>query len=248
VAGVKIIDVHTHVGPWMFPIRPATIDDLMHAARGAGIEICVTSSVEAIVYDFREGNAALAADLERTAACYGYVVVNPHYLEESLAEIERYRRHPKFIGMKLHHEQQVYAMDEPAVARLVEEADRFGWPVLAHIFSVTAAAHLRALARRFTALPFIMAHMGGAQWRQAIPLVADTPNVYLDPCSSYSETGKVELAVRQAGAGRVVFGSDATLFNPWFTRGMVDGAAIDDAARRRIYWDNARAIFGDRLP
>ena len=30
-------------------------------------------------------------------------------------------------------------------------------------------------------------------------------------------------------AGRVVFGSDSTLFNPWFTRGMVDGAAIDDA-------------------
>jgi hypothetical protein len=231
----------------MFPIRAATIDDLMTAARAAGIEICVASSVEAIVYDFRGGNAALAADLERTAACYGYVVVNPHYLDESLAELERYRAHPKFVGVKLHHEQQAYAMDEPAVARLVEEADRLRWPVLAHIFSVAAAVHLRTLARRFATLPFIMAHMGGAQWRQAIPLVADTSNIYLDPCSSYPETGKVEMAVTQAGAGRVVFGSDATLFNPWFTRGMVDGAAIDDAVRRRVYSENARTIFGARL-
>jgi predicted TIM-barrel fold metal-dependent hydrolase len=232
----------------MFPIRAATIDDLVAAARAAGIDACVTSSVEAIVYDFREGNAALAADLERTPACYGYVVVNPHYREESLAELRKYERHTKFIGMKLHHEQQAYSMDDPAVASLVELAAELRWPVLAHIFSVTAAAHLRVLARRFAALPFIMAHMGGAQWRHAIPLVADTPNIYLDPCSSYPEAGKIELAVQQAGATRVVFGSDATLFNPWFTRGMVDGAAIDDTTRRRIYADNAQAIFGERLP
>jgi predicted TIM-barrel fold metal-dependent hydrolase len=231
----------------MFPIHAETVDDLLVVERAAGIDVCVTSSASAILYDFREGNAELAADLERTQGCFGYVVVNPHYLDESLAELERYRGHPKFVGMKLHHEQQAYAMDEPAVERLVREAARLRLPVLAHTFSLTAAAHLRALARRFEALPFIMAHMGGAQWRQAIPHVADTPNIYLDPCSSYSETGKVELAVREAGAGRVVFGSDATLFNPWFVIGMVESAAIDDGARRQIYWDTAQAIFGGRL-
>jgi predicted TIM-barrel fold metal-dependent hydrolase len=199
------------------------------------------------VYDFREGNAEFAAVLARHEGCFGYIVVNPHYLEESLAELETYWRHPRLIGMKLHHEQQAFSMDEPSVARLVEEAERLRLPVLVHTFSVAAAIHLRALARRCPGLPFIMAHMGGAQWRQAIPVVADTPNIYLDPCSSYSEAGKVELAVGQAGPGRVVFGSDATLFNPWFTRGMVDDAALDEATRRRIYWDNARAIFGERL-
>jgi predicted TIM-barrel fold metal-dependent hydrolase len=244
---MRIIDIHTHAGGWMFPMRPASLDDLLAIERAAGIDTCVVSSASAIVYDFREGNADLADGLSGRAGCFGYVVVNPHYLEESLAEMACYARHPKFIGLKLHHEQQAFAMDEPPVARLVEEAARVHWPVLAHTFSTAAAAHLRALARRHPALPFVMAHMGGAQWRHAVPLVADTPNIFLDPCSSYPETGKVELAVELAGRHRVVFGSDATLFNPWFTRGMVEGAAIDDDARRRIYWDNARAIFGDRL-
>ncbi len=242
-----IIDIHTHVGRWMFPLHAESMEDLLVMERAAGIDVCIASSASAIVYDFQEGNALLAADLERSRGCLGYVVVNPHYLDESLSELETYRNHPRFVGMKLHCDQQAFSLDEPSVVRLVERAAEMRWPLLVHTFSLTTAAQLRVLARGVPEIPFIMAHMGGAQWRQALAHVADTPNIYLDPCSSYSDAGKIETAVALAGPGRVVFGSDATLFNPWFVRGMVDSAVLDEDVRRRIYWDNAHVIFGDRL-
>lgn len=244
---MEIIDVHTHAGRWMFSMRPHTFQELAAMERAAGIDVFVVSSAKAIVYDFVEGNAELAAALEGQPGAFGYVVVNPHYLELSLQELARYRHHPRFIGMKLHGDQQGFALEETAVGRLVEAAAQAGWPVLVHTFSVATALQLRELARRFAGHPFIMAHMGGAQWRAAIPVVAEMANVYLDPCSSYPHAGKIEAAVAAVGPERVLFGSDASLFDPWFVRGVVESANLDAAVRRRIYRDNALAVFGKQL-
>lgn len=244
---MPIIDVHTHVGRWMYPIRESTMDDLVAMEHRAGVDVCVVSSASAIMYDFKEGNRLLAEELERYPQCLGYVVVNPHYVEESLQELATYRQHPRFAGVKLHGDQQGFALDDRRVARLIEAVAAIGWPVLVHTFSAQAATQLRDLAHRFPTLAFIMAHMGGADWPVAIAKVADVPNIYLDPCSSYAHAGKLETAVAMVGANRVVFGSDATLFNPWFVRGMVESAALDESTRRRIYFDNAVALFGERL-
>jgi predicted TIM-barrel fold metal-dependent hydrolase len=67
--------------------------------------------------------------------------------------------------------------------------------------------------------------------------------VYLDPCCSYADRGKLEAAVRVVGSKRIVFGSDAMLFNPRFVMGMIESAAIGSSDRQLIYADNAKEIF-----
>src|SRR5690554_5762607 len=99
---MEIIDVHTHIGRWMFPISSSTIDDLVNLERQCGVKKCIISSTSAILYDFREGNEELSTQLEKYPGfCYGYIVVNPHYLQESLNEIEKYKNNQNFIGVKL---------------------------------------------------------------------------------------------------------------------------------------------------
>ncbi|HHY47475.1 MAG TPA: amidohydrolase [Firmicutes bacterium] len=242
---MNIVDVHTHVGKWMFPIQRADIDDLVAIERQCGISKCVISSSSAILYDFIEGNSLLARQLDKyRGLCYGYVVVNPHYLDESLNEIEKYSRDPRFVGVKLHPDQQAFSLKDRAVARIVDRAHEHRMPLLVHTFSAAAAAHLTELAGQHRDLPIIMAHMGGAEWESAVKYAEKAENIYLDPCCSYADRGKLEAAVRAVGAGRVVFGSDAVLFNPRFVIGMIESAEIEESDRQLIYRDNAMRIFG----
>jgi predicted TIM-barrel fold metal-dependent hydrolase len=241
---VEIVDVHTHVGRWMFPIQQASMEDLVNTERECGISKCIISSTSAILYDFVEGNVSLAHQLRRYSGfCYGYVVVNPHYLQESLQEIRKYSNHPGFVGVKLHPDQQEFSLKNPSVIQIVDEAFVHHMPLLVHTFSSIAAAHLVEIAEKYPDLPIIMAHMGGAEWRLGIEYASRVKNVYLDPCCSYADRGKLEAAVRVVGSKRIVFGSDAMLFNPRFVMGMIESAAIGSSDRQLIYADNAKEIF-----
>ncbi len=71
----------------------ATLDRL-------GMSGLVVSHMLAIGPDFRKGNELVARATERHAGrLFGYVTANPHYVAESVPELERCFQHPGFIGM-----------------------------------------------------------------------------------------------------------------------------------------------------
>ena len=239
---MQIIDVHGHIGAWMFPTRCSTVKHLKAYMNGCGIERMVVSYSSAITYDFVEGNQRLAEAIEGENDISGYIVLNPHYVRESLAELGKYKNNPKFVGVKLHPEQQVYRLIHQNVLELLETVSNLQLPVLVHTFP--GQTHdLCEVAKKFPQIKFIMGHMGGNDWINGIEAAKNVANIWLEPCSSFPDVGKINRAVEAVGAERVLFGTDSTLLNPCFIWGMLQDAGLDQEQLRAIAYRNAQTVF-----
>lgn len=239
---MKVIDVHVHTGKWMFPIKSNSVAEIVEYMRLYDIEKSVVSSSSAITYNFIEGNANLARDLKRVDNLWGYIVLNPHYLKESLNELGKYASDPKFVGVKLHPEQQTFRLRWKNSKKLFERIADLHLPVLVHTFP-DQVDDLCEVAREFPSVKIIMGHMGGNDWLGGIEKTADLENIFLEPCCSFPEADKIHAAVKAVGPERFVFGSDSTLLNPGFVLGMFADAELNEEERARIAYQNALQIF-----
>ncbi|MCY3761310.1 MAG: amidohydrolase family protein, partial [Gemmatimonadetes bacterium] len=78
---------------------------------------------------------------------------------------------------------------------------------------------------------------------QAIAAARANANYYLETCSTFRQPGVVERLVAEAGADRVIFGSDTPLMDPRPQLGKIVTADIDAAAKRLILGGNARRLL-----
>lgn len=238
------IDIHAHYGHWPYGAARHDIDTLLGSLQKAQIELCCLSSAKAITCNIQEGNRELFDTIESHKQLAGQVVINPHFVTESLEEIRKYGNHPKFVGLKLHPSYSGEPCDSRGHREIIGAyCDIFQKPVLIHTFEIEAARAVIRLAKDFYPLPFIMAHMGGPDWKETVDEAAELGNIYFEPASSLPFFDKVAYAVQRAGAKRFLFGTDLTLFDPWFSIGMIDAAEIDEKIKKQIYRENALAVL-----
>lgn len=240
---MKFIDVHTHINRWMFPIPDYDNKSLMTLMDRNNIIYSIISSGLALEYDFITGNHVLFRTIADEERLFGYAVLNPHYLEESLQELDRYSRNPKCVGVKLHPETHGYNIAGKAARKLFERIAELGLPVLVHCFGVEQVRNLAQTADLFTSVKIIMGHMGGNCWPEGIEAACGRSNIYLEPCSSYPESDKIGQAVQAIGADRMVFGTDSTLLNPAFVLGMLFDADLTEDDREKMAYRNAASLF-----
>jgi len=245
---MPIFDVHGHIGVWPFPIPACDVSDVQALMRRHGIGACLVSSAKAIVYDMEEGNAELAEAIRDAEGVYGYVVVNPNYLDRSRAELDRYYARSKLVGAKIHPSYSRTPIGANSMRALVAEVARRGRPLLIHCWGEGEVAAAGRLAMEFPSLAIILGHGGGGAWREGAQAAAEHPNLYVEFCCSVAHKGKIAEAVRVAGPGKVLFGSDLTLLDPGYTLGLVQDAGLDEAKTRMILWDNARNLFRKWMP
>ncbi len=174
----------------------------------------------------------------------------PAFLREEIARC-RVGLEGGLRGIKL--ECATSARDE-RVDPVAEEAGRRNVPLLHHAWDTrtmgalqgdvvqTSPADIAALARRFPRTRIVMAHLAGVGCIGVLE-VKPLPNVWVDTSGGQPFAGFVAYAVRHLGAGRVLFGSDATGRDFGAQLGRVTGAAISETARRRILWENARNLL-----
>lgn len=238
-----IIDVHGHLGPWPFPMCHPDSSCVRRLANRWGISKTILSHTKAIVNDFVEGNAELAAEIDGSDNLYGYVTINPSYPKESLEQIDRYLHLPSFKGVKFHPGYARVSIDSPSVFELISRfADRK--PVmLIHTWSRGEPTKVGKIAERFPQMSFIMGHGGGDAWREANEVIKNTRNTYTEFCDSNAEPGKVRLTVDAVGRDRVLFGSDAGLFDPGFCVGLYEEARLTQEEQQAILQDNALRLF-----
>jgi predicted TIM-barrel fold metal-dependent hydrolase len=158
--------------------------------------------------------------------------------------MERYAAHPQFVGYKIHTSYSGTAMGEPRMAALFEAMAEAPRPLLIHTWGAAAVRALAGLAERHPQLPIIAAHAGGDAWRAAIAAAQTQPNLWLDFAMSTPERTRIERAVAALGGERVLFGSDATLFDPQYMLSCFKEARIPEELRPRVMGGNAARLFG----
>jgi predicted TIM-barrel fold metal-dependent hydrolase len=210
----------------------------------AGIDKMVVSHCDAIFFDTKAGNDALAAAMRtHPGRILGYVAFTSAYFGPAvLDEIDRCVFDHGMCGLKI-YSHGGRSVAEPPMWPIVQRAAELGLPVLAH----ATAAEIEILAQQVPEATFLIAHLGeqpGANMWQALDMARSHPNVILDLTSSQVYAGMVESCVATVGAERIVFGTDMPLLEPQVQIQKVHAAQIDPVARQQILGGNAARHFG----
>jgi predicted TIM-barrel fold metal-dependent hydrolase len=177
----------------------------------------------------------------------GFVYLNPKHTDESLRELDRCVRDGPMVGIKLW---VAVRCNERCLDPIVEHAVRLRVPVLQHTWTKVTGnlpgesipTDLAELARRHPKASFIAAHVGG-DWESGIRAIRAVPNVSAEVCGSDPTAGMVEMAVRELGAARVIYGSDIGGRSFASQLAKVHGADVPDDAKRLILRENLRRLL-----
>src|SRR5437867_10848960 len=179
---------------------------------------------------------------------YGSVYLSPSYLDFSLEEFDRCVRDGPMVSVgELEADKRCNA---PELDPIVEQAVSMKAPILQHTWlkvggnepGESTPNDLVELAGRHPQAAIICGHAGG-DWERGIRVVRATKNVSIELAGFDPTSGVVEMAVRELGAERVIFGSDAGGRSFASQLGKVMGAEIPEAARKLILGENLRRML-----
>jgi len=183
----------------------------------------------------------------RPDRAYGFVYLNPNYLQSSLDEFDRFVRDGPMVGVKLLVAKRC---NSPELDPIVEKASVMKAAILQHTWlkvggnlpGESSPYDIVELAARHPHVPLICGHTGG-DWELGIRVIRSTGNLYAGLAGSNPTSGFVEMAVRELGAGRIIYGSDA--FGRSFASQLakVRGADIPELAKDLILGENLRHML-----
>jgi predicted TIM-barrel fold metal-dependent hydrolase len=102
------------------------------------------------------------------------------------------------------------------------------------------------LARRHPGVQLMCGHSGG-DWERGIRAIRSNPNVLLEIAGSDPCSGFVEMAVRELGADRIVYGSDVGGRSYASQLAKVHAAAVSEEAKAAALGGNLRRLLGPIL-
>ena len=190
-----------------------------------------------------------------------FVTVNPAVMsaEESGAHVAALADERGARGLKLHPIGIRTFPDDPALAPTFAACAARGLPVVVHCgpdrhgagWSLPAA--FAPLLERQPELPLVLAHLGGAAWRETAAFAAAFPAARFDLAEIVAWAGApaapsaselVEL-IRAVGPDRVLLGSDFPWYDPAATVAEVEALpGLGAAEREAILGANAATLLG----
>lgn len=214
-----IIDWHAHLP------SPNQQDSFLKWAAKLGIDkLCMSnlaSSRPCSIEDFIKCNNEMAEFFKKHQdQVLAYCYVNPSYEEKALEEFEMCIKEYDFVGLKLYYD--CHCLD-PRVEPLIEKSIELGVPILWHAAQIqrrympppittSNAAEIAELSQRFPDAMLILGHIGGGgDWEWGIKAVKNAENLFVDTSGSGTELGMIEMAVKELGADRLLFGTDNQL-------------------------------------
>jgi uncharacterized protein len=179
---------------------------------------------------------------------FGFVYLNPKHEEASLKELDRCVQDGPLVGVKLWV--AVRAGDKRLDA-LIARATELKAPVYQHTWFKSGGDNLPGestplglaeLAARHPKASLICGHTGG-NWELGIRAVRSLSNVFLDTAGSDPTAGFINMAVREVGADRILYGTDCGGRSFASQIGKVASADIPEADRQKIFRGNLRRLL-----
>jgi uncharacterized protein len=179
---------------------------------------------------------------------YGAVFLSPDNVDASLQELDRCIRDGPMVSIG--EIQTDVRCNSPALDPIVEWAISMNVPILQHTWikdsgndpGESTPYDLVELAKRHPTAQFICGHTGGT-WELGIRIIRDSKNICAGIAGSDPTSGFVEMAVRELGAERVIYGSDVGGRSFASQIAKVVGAEIPDSAKELILGGNLRRLL-----
>jgi hypothetical protein len=246
-----IWDVHTHLHGVDGRTPEEKMAQLVRFADRMGVARLVVFMGYPFLHDpspddlRRQNDQVLQALSHYHDRAFGFVYVSGKHPEASTREIDRCVKNGPMVGVKLWVARRCHAEElDPIVKRATE----LQAPILQHTWikaggnlpGESTPLDLAELAKRHPRASLICGHSGG-DWLLGLP------NVVTETGGSDPTTGFVEMAVRELGAERVLFGSDAGGRSFASQLAKVQGAEVPEAAKKLILGENLRRLLAPIL-
>ena len=186
----------------------------------------------------------------------GVIHLNANDVPASLAALDTWGKVARVIDVCFKSSQPgCLVCTHPNFDPLVERCHELGLMIMQHTWFKAAGkddpgestpAELAILARRHPEITFVSAHAGG-DWERGIRAVRDCPNVWVETSGFSPTAGFIEMALRELGAERILFGGHFMSRSVGTEFGKIIGADISDDERRLIFGGNLRRLLGRRL-
>ncbi len=256
VSTMRIWDFHCHMAGASLPggTPEERARHLVAVAERMGIErLCLYMGTRFLAdptpEQLREQNDEV---LRAMAACperiFGFVYVSPQHVEASLAELERCVANGPMVGVKLWVAGRCNA---PELDPIVQRAAELKAVVVQHTWFKGGQGNQAGestpddfveLARRHPGATLVCGHAGG-DWELGIQAIRPLKNVLTELAGSDPTAGFTEMAVRELGAERVLYGSDAAGRSFSSQLAKVTGAALSEAEKALVLGGNLRRLL-----
>lgn len=245
---MRIWDLHCHFPTGGGLSAEQRIERLLRAADRMNVErLCLYMgwpwSQDPLPADFRKQNDQVLSVLPKWPdRLLGFVYLNPKHPAESLAELDRCVAHGPMVGVKLWVARHCNEPELDAIVRRAHELKaaifQHTWfKVMGNYAGESTPNELAELALRNPDIRIICGHTGG-DWEQGIRAIAPRKNVFSDLAGSDPVAGYTEMAVRELGADRILYGSDVSGRSFSSQLAKVHGADISDEAKKKIFAEN----------
>ena len=250
---MEIWDLHCHLSGVPGSTPEARLEKLLFYADRMGIaRLCVFMGME-WSYDpspekmRQENDEVLRAIRRFPDRALGFVYLNPKHTEASLAELDRCVRNGPMVGVKLWVALPCKGPElDPILMRATElQALVFQhtWlKITGNLPGESTPADLVDLAARHPNAKLVCGHSGG-DWELGLRTIRPFPNTYADLAGGDPTAGVTEMAVRELGVDRVIYGSDAGGRSFASQLAKVTGANLPEASKRQILGGNLRRLL-----
>jgi len=199
---------------------------------------------------------AVAAEQRRLLP---FVTVNPAVMtsRQSARHVAELIDERGARGMKLHTIGIRTYPDDPGLVGTFEVCQERGIPIVVHCgpdargYGWSTPQSFVSVMERFPRLPLILAHLGGAAWRDLADVAAAHPQAWFDLSETVHWLGapngatarQLAALVELVGVERVLMGSDFPWYEPADTAAHVDELGLSDDATRAILGENAARLL-----
>lgn len=249
----EIWDLHCHLSGVPGNTPEARLGQLLEYADRMGIaRLCVFMGLEWSCDPSpekmrQENDEVLRALRYHSHRPFGFVYLNPKHQQASLDELNRCVRDGPMVGVKLWVAQHCNA---PELDPIIERATELKAIVFQHTWikitgnlpGESTPMELAELAARHPQATLVCGHSGG-DWELGLRAIRPHKNVFADLGGGDPTAGFTELAVRELGAERVLYGSDAGGRSFASQLAKAFGADVPEWAKRLILGENLKRLL-----